>query len=63
MKTLLNELEFLGKMPLFHSMLFILVDLFSSKVYTFPMRSSIRMERYYQKKNTQKKKKKPREDL
>ena len=36
---------------------FILVDLFSSKVYTFPMRSSIRMDRYDQKKILKKKKK------
>ena len=44
-KTLLNELEFVGKNATFPQYVLILVDLFSSKVYTFPMRSSIRMDR------------------
>ena len=50
-KTLLNELEFLGKNATFAQYVLILVDLFPSKVYTFLMRSrkqiSQRQEQFY----------------
>ena len=60
-KTLLNELEFLGKNATFLQYVLILVELFSSKVYTSPVRSSIRMDRYDQ--NKYSRKKIPRKDL
>ena len=61
-RVIIPPLKFLGKSATFPQYVLILVDLFSSKVYTFPMRSSIWMDRYDQKKYS-KKRKKPREDL
>ena len=61
-RLIISPLEFLGKNATFPQYVLILVDLFSSKVYTFPMRSSIRMDRYNKKKYSEKRKK-PWEDL
>ena len=56
-RLIISPLEFLGKNATFPQYVLILVDLFSSKVYTFPMRSSIRMDRYNKKKYSEKRKK------
>ena len=61
-RVIIPPLKFLGKNATFPQYVLILADLFSSKVYTFPMRSSIWMDRYDHKKYS-KKRKKPREDL